>query len=193
MADDTRLDELVRRLDDVEGRLAKHGLQHELSGGDEVRYASQNSGTRLTRHRELNFSTGLSAVADLTNQRVTVTVALTLAAGIYTPTLTNVTNVFASTAYQCQYLRVGAVVLVSGKLDIDPTTTLTSTKLGISLPVASNLGAAEDCGGVAFASAIANQGAAILGDAANDRAQLEYIAADVTNQPMYFSFTYRVI
>lgn len=116
-----------------------------------------------------------------------------LAAGTYTPTLTGVANVAASTAYECQYMRVGNTVTVSGKLDIDPTLTATSTQLGISLPVASNFGAAEDCGGVAFAPAIAAMGGAILGDATNDRAQLEFIASDVNNNSMYFVFTYAVI
>ena len=116
-----------------------------------------------------------------------------LAAGVYTPTLTNVANLDASTAYECQYMRVGNTVTVSGKVDIDPTLTATSTQLGISLPVASNIGATEDCAGVAFASGIVGQGAAILGDAANNRAQLQYISGDVTNQPMYFTFTYQVI
>lgn len=117
----------------------------------------------------------------------------TLVGSTYTPTLTNVANVGASTAYRCQYMRVSNTVTVSGKLDIDPTTTLTLTQLGISLPVASNIGAAEDVGGVAFATSIAGQGAGITGDAANNRAQLEYIAGDVTNQPMCFTFTYQVI
>ena len=61
------------------------------------------------------------------------------------------------------------------------------------LPIASNLGATKDCAGVAFASGIAGQGAAILGDAANDRAQMQWIAGDVTNQAMYFTFTYQII
>lgn len=118
---------------------------------------------------------------------------LGLASGTYTPGLTNVANLDASTAFQCQYMQIGNVVSVSGKVSVDPTLTATSTKLGIALPVASNFGAAEDCGGVAFASAITGMGAAILADAANDRAQLEFISTDVTNQPMYFQFQYEVI
>lgn len=116
-----------------------------------------------------------------------------LAHGTYTPTLTNVANLAASTAYQCQYMRVGDTVTVSGKVDVDPTVTATATQLGISLPVTSNFGAAEDCGGVAFASGVAGQGAAILGDATNNRAEMNWVATDVTNQPMYFTFTYQVI
>lgn len=116
-----------------------------------------------------------------------------LAHGTYTPTLTNVANLDASTAYVCQYMRVGNTVTVSGKVDVDPTLITTSTQLGITLPVASNLANAEDCAGVAFASGIAGQGAAILGDAANNRAQMQWISTDLTNQPMYFTFTYEVI
>lgn len=118
--------------------------------------------------------------------------ALNLASGTYTPTLTNVANLDASTAYQCQYLRVGAVVTVSGKVDVDPTAGA-ATQLGISLPIASNLGAAEDCAGTAFASGVAGQGAAILGDAANNRAEMNWVAVDTTNKAMYFTFQYEII
>lgn len=112
--------------------------------------------------------------------------------GTYTPTLTNVTNLAASTAYQCQYMRVGTTVLVSGKADVDPTAAAT-TRLGISLPIASNLGAVEDLAGTAFAPAVAGQGAAIGGDAANDRAIMEWVAVDVANRAMFFTFMYEVI
>lgn len=114
-------------------------------------------------------------------------------AGVYTPTLTNVANVAASTAYECQYMRIGTVVTVSGKVDIDVTLTATATQLGLSLPIASNLGAAEDCSGVAFAPAIAGLGAAIYGDTTNDVAQIEYISTDIANRSMYFVFSYAVI
>ncbi len=115
------------------------------------------------------------------------------ASGVYTPTLTGVANVAASTAYECQYMRVGNTVTVSGKFDIDPTLTTTATQLGISLPIASNFGAVEDCAGTAFASGIAGLGAALLADATNNRAEVNYISTDITNQSMYFTFTYQII
>lgn len=121
-----------------------------------------------------------------------ITDAVQSSSGTYTPTLTSVANVAASTAYQSQYMRVGNTVTVSGRLDIDPTAT-GNTQLGISLPVASNFGAVEDCAGTAFASGIAGMGAAIRADSTNDRAELVYIAVDITNQPLYFTFTYQVI
>lgn len=111
----------------------------------------------------------------------------------YTPTLTNVANLDASTAYSCQYMQVGNTVTVSGKVDVDPTVTVTSTRLGISLPVASNLANENELGGVAFCPAIAGQGAAIKADATNNRAEMIWLAGDVNNQSMFFTFSYRII
>lgn len=112
--------------------------------------------------------------------------------GVYTPTLTNVTNLSASTAFQCQYARTGPMVMVSGKVSVDPTAA-GATELGISLPIASGISAEEEVCGVAFATAIAGQGAGIVGDAANNRAAMKWIAVDLTDQPMAFVFMYQVI
>ena len=113
--------------------------------------------------------------------------------GTYTPTLTNVANLDASTAYACQWIRVVNVVTVSGKVDVDPTLTATATQLGVSLPFASNIGNDFECCGAAAASGIVSQSAAVLGDAVNNRAEIQWISGDVTNQPMYFTFTYQVL
>jgi len=117
----------------------------------------------------------------------------TFTAGTYTPTLTNVANLDATTAQICTWLRVGASVMVSGQLSADPTTTATATKIGISLPVASNFGTAFHCGGSGSAPAISGQSVAIYADATNDRAQMEWKCVDTTNQPICFSFLYQVI
>lgn len=138
----------------------------------------------------VSLTSGVSGVLPVANGGTGSSVAI---AGTYTPTLTNVANLDASTAYASQWVRLGNVITVSGRVDIDPALAATSTQLGISLPVASALSAAEQCAGTAFASGIAGQGAAILADATNDRAQLQYISADVTNQAMYFHFTYLVL
>jgi hypothetical protein len=118
--------------------------------------------------------------------------ALNLASGTYTPTLTGVANIDATTAYACQYLRVGSVVTVSGRLDADATAAAL-TSIGISLPIASNLASSNECAGTAFCSELAAQGAAIFADAANNRAQMQWVAVDITSRPMFFSFTYQII
>lgn len=117
-----------------------------------------------------------------------------LTSGTYTPTLFNAANLTGSTAFVCQYVAVFNTVTVSGKVAVDPTTTLTLTQLGISLPagLTSAFSAQEQCGGTAYASNIAAQGAAIRADATNDRAEMVWMATDVTDQPMYFSFTYLI-
>lgn len=110
--------------------------------------------------------------------------------GTYTPTLTNMTNVAASTAYQCQYLRVGSVVTVSGKVDVDPTAAAV-TELGISLPIASNFAAFQDCCGVG--SDATSESAAIFADEANNRALMLWVAIVTANHGIAFTFTYEII
>lgn len=117
----------------------------------------------------------------------------TIISGIYTPTLTNVANLTASTSYVCQYIRIANSVLVAGRVDIDPTLIVLSCQLGISLPIASDFTNIIDCAGTAAASGVASQNAAVLADITNNRAQMQWIASDLSNQPMYFSFTYRIL
>ncbi len=127
------------------------------------------------------------------NSTPALTLALNDVTGtFYTPTLTAMTNVAASTAYRCQYIRSRSSVFVSGQVDIDPTAA-GLVQLGISLPIASNLGAPNDCAGTAACAAVAGQSAAILGDAANNRAEIDWIAVDTANRAMYFTFGYLII
>ena len=112
--------------------------------------------------------------------------------GTYTPTLTNVTNVSASTAYKSQWMRVGNVVTVSGIVDIDPTAAA-DTELGISLPVASNLGGTEDLAGTAATRKLTAPVVQILGDITNNRASVKFSATLLSNEPYSYIFTYEVI
>lgn len=133
------------------------------------------------------------AWSSITGKPTTVaTLALTdLTSGTYTPTLTNTTNVDSSTAYACQYLRVGSVVHVSGALGINPTAT-GDTILGMSLPVASDLANSENLAGTVVCDGIDQYGL-IKGDSANDRATIRFIATDTNSRDFWFTFTYRVI
>ena len=140
-----------------------------------------------------HFHTSDRARANHTGTQVMATISdlPALVAGTYTPTLTNVTNLDSSTAFDAQYIRVGATVTVSGKVTIDPTAAA-ATELGISLPVASNFGAVEDCGGVAFCTAV-QQGGGITADITNDRAALRFLANNTTAQEMCFVFSYQIV
>lgn len=112
--------------------------------------------------------------------------------GTYTPTLTNTTNVAASTARQATWSRVGNTVTVAGQLDIDPTAT-GAVLLGISLPVASSFSTAYQLGGVGSTTAIANESYGIEADATNDRASMKNIAVSTANHTVCYTFSYQVL
>jgi hypothetical protein len=114
--------------------------------------------------------------------------------GTYTPTLTAVSNVAASTAYACQYMRVGNVVTVSGIADIDPTTGTTTTRIGISLPVASNFTGQQNLGGTGAGGTPPTMYGNLRGDTTNDRADLYFTSdAGAANTTWLFHFTYVVM
>lgn len=111
--------------------------------------------------------------------------------GVYTPTLFNVANISASSASTFNYIRVGDRVHVFGEVDIDPTTTLTLTQLGISLPPISS--AVNNTFDIAGTSADdLGTSARITGDVPNGRAELRMTPTDVTNRTfsVHFSFLF---
>lgn len=139
------------------------------------------------------YGTGLhnaaGAVTGTTNQYI--------ASGTYTATLFNTTNITSSTATVCQWIRVGNVVTVSGKVTVTPTTETGQTILGFSLPIASSIANDREVGGSAGGlngTDAENATIVILGDATNDRAMFKFIAP-VDNSPydIYFSFTYLIL
>lgn len=111
-------------------------------------------------------------------------------AGKYTPTITDTTNVESSSAPKAFYRRSGSYVFVQGHVTVDPTAAA-ATEIGISLPVASDLGAATDLSGLA----VSNTGeiGVVIGDATNNRAKLNYTSAADTASTLRFSFAYEVI
>ncbi len=68
---------------------------------------------------------------------VELTSNMTISGGMYTPTLTNTTNISSNSLYYATYSRVGNIVHVSVNGNIAPTITTTSV-LTISLPVTAN-------------------------------------------------------
>lgn len=122
-----------------------------------------------------------------------IATAIVTAAGLYTPTLTNATNVTATRAHECQYTRVGDVVIVSGRVDVQATTAGAQTHVGISLPIPSAFTAAAQCGGTAAAISATGQVAGVQADHLNDWAALSMIPSSTAMQNMFFIFQYRVL
>jgi len=117
---------------------------------------------------------------------------LGFADGTYTPTLTNVANVDATTVGAFRYLQVGNSVTVSGTLAVDATAAATFTQVGISLPVASNFTAIGDCCGTCVGDGGSNGSGVVRGDVTNDRAEMFFVPAGTANTTWYVHFTYTV-
>lgn len=145
------------------------------------RVAELESNMRLHKHISTDF-TQLLNVKNLTGVK----------SGTYTPTLTAVTSVTSSTAYQCQYLRLNDIVVVSGRVDIVASST-GLVVLGISLPVASDFGAEEDCGGVYNETASNAVHGVVVADATNNRIQIQIYRAVTGSQAGYFIALYQII
>lgn len=123
----------------------------------------------------------------------TLAVDRTLDDGEYTPTLTNVTNVAASTPQVTQWYRVGNRVTVFGYIAIDPTA-LGAFQVDMSLPVPSNFANVIQAGGTFSSTASGiSQGGGIWSDATNDRVSFIGVATDTANRSYAFQFSYKVI
>lgn len=117
--------------------------------------------------------------------------------GTYTPTLTVGVNVAAATPYVTGYMRVGNVVTVAGSMDVDPTlAAANASEVGISLPVASNFSAIQQCGGSGSSGdqvAVTAETMRIWADAGNDRATMGWLSNATANHTISFIFTYIVL
>jgi len=119
-----------------------------------------------------------------------------LASGTYTPTLTLGLNLMASTPSPCQWMRVGNVVTVSGLVTIDPASASIFSSLYISLPVASNFTANDQCAGAGSGLGFIAAGlpcAGILADTAGDRAEFVVVPPTAVNHSYAFTFTYQIL
>lgn len=166
---------------------------NDATGTIDLRCAG-GSGLFITADRRVYGSAlhnNAGAVTGTSNQYI--------ASGTYTPTLTSVANVSSTTARQCQWLRVGNVVTVSGQFDFTPTTTGTiNTEVGCSLPIASNFTTAFALGGagIKFQSGAGFTGEAyyVEADATNDRARFRTMTTSASgSQTCSFSFIYEIL
>lgn len=119
----------------------------------------------------------------------------TITSGVYTPTLTDRTNVASKTAYECQYMRVGSAVTVSGKIYLEGTAP-GLIQVDISLPIPSDIGTEQDCAGVgssSFTGATSGGHARIYGDPTDNRATFDVEVAVAAGENYSFIFMYQVI
>lgn len=177
-----------------------HNNLQSIQGGasNDYYHLTQTNHTDLTDGGDssLHFHSSDRARGNHTGTQTMSTISdlPTLAHGTYSPSLTNTTNVAASTTYPAQYLRVGNTVTVSGMVDIDPTAATTTTILDLSLPIASNLANAEECAGTAVAPNVFGYTSCILANTTGNTARMQFISdAGAANQTFLYTYTYRII
>lgn len=190
----------VRTWDNVSGVASENAIVSSVNGstGDVVLTADDIGYTTSTSTDWFGTPADVTAGLDaLVNKVDTVAAAVsTAASGTYTPTLGPSSNVAASTAHPCQWMRIGDVVTVSGMLEIDPTAAA-FTVLDISLPIASNFSSNYQCAGTGAEASGTWPGAwAINADIFQKRAMLNTSNATgltLSNHEVSFSFTYLVV
>jgi hypothetical protein len=141
----------------------------------------------------LNLQSNGTTVLAMTSAGIAVTGTLgatNLLSGTYTPSISDTTNVAASTMFLAQYIRVGNVVSVSGRVNIDPTSA-TTTNFSLTLPIASSFASTIELAGTMFAN---TSGAwTVFADASNDKAGFEYAAVGTANQAISYTYQYLII
>lgn len=116
--------------------------------------------------------------------------------GEYTPTLTNVANAGALSVNRCFWARESgsSYVTVWFNINVTPTANATLTDIGLTLPIASNLGVSNDLIGTGAGGQNATLNAAnVIGDTVNDRATIRYLSNATTASAILGSFRYKVI
>lgn len=141
---------------------------------------SGNSGARINRIWALGHSRDITEA----NGR--------LAAGTWTPTLTSVGNVTATTAFDSTYTRVGDVVSFAGRVNMQATAA-GAASFRMSLPIASDFNSLSQAAGTVNTQlAGSNITGAILADTATDTLTVQINAIDTSNRAYSFTGQYLV-
>lgn len=145
--DDNNLQAAMEKIDDhTHSGLVTGGNSHDHNGGDGAQIAYSS----------------LSGLPTLPTS------------GTYTPIITGVTNVdTASAGADWGYIRVGNIVITGGDLSVDPTAGSGTTRVEISLPVASNFSNALDAWGNGTAQ-VTNTAGNIAADTADKRLAFQF-------------------
>lgn len=111
--------------------------------------------------------------------------------GTYTPTLSNSSNISASTAYTFHWIRMGDEVSFSGQLDLDPTIA-GAISIEISLPIASDFTLSDDLSACATNATAGEGGGIVSASGANNTMSFSAIAVGVANITYKVSGHYQI-
>jgi hypothetical protein len=116
-----------------------------------------------------------------------------LRSGTYTPSATSITNIASSTPRKCNWYRVGNIVTVCGSVTIT-TTANGLTKLGLSLPIASNFGTIYEASGNVIATTTNTHYGMVYSNVANDYVVIEFVHSGAAGADDFrYTYSYEVI
>jgi hypothetical protein len=115
----------------------------------------------------------------------------TLESGTYIPSINNIKNINSSKAFSCQYMRIGDVVTVSGKIDVTVLAIGKETKLEFSLPISTTFTGDNELAGT-MALNNGNENGAVYANTINGNAKVVFKSINSGKRSCYFTFTYRV-
>lgn len=117
-----------------------------------------------------------------------------IASGSYIPAVTGVTNTSGTTTFAAQFLRVGNVVTVSGRFNVNVTTGGLNTEANVSLPIASDFTTLQQGCGVVGSN---SPGQTVVGGffslLARNKVQVRFTPSSSGNHGLSFTFTYQVL
>jgi hypothetical protein len=122
--------------------------------------------------------------------------AIPISSGTWIPTLTNTTNLTGSTVGVGQWLRYGDVVNFSIRVSAQATSgssgTPVATLLGMSMPIAADLTAANQVAGNATIGEAPYVPGQVVADTVNDRFSINWFATSTSNRAVTVTGTYRL-
>lgn len=148
------------------------------------------AGLSPTNDDVMQYKSGAWANRTIAQLVTDILASTKITSGTYTPTLTNTTNIAASTALVTHYIRIGDEVQIGGIVNIDPTAA-GACVMGMSIPIASNLTATADLSGTIVSSTSGENGYASA-DTTNDRATFNFVVSNTANHTFGFTISYTV-
>lgn len=116
-----------------------------------------------------------------------------ISSGTYSPSVSNQVNITTQTTYDLQWMRVGKVVTVSGRMDITPTATSGAAYLRMTLPFTNgNFAAAGGAAGGGGVDSFANNGYVVIVAVSGGTTVFVQVAKPLTtaSHQCYFTFSY---
>ena len=113
--------------------------------------------------------------------------------GVYTPTLSNQNDIVTLTIAQAQYMRVGSTVTVSGSFTAQVAFDESASTFEMTIPIASNIGAAEDLAGVCSGNQNIPTSGRVFGLPTTDTAIVSFLGLAGVDVIYSYTFTYQII